>query len=74
MLKILLKFQTQWEVNLAIAFPRQNGFHPIDLEVWPHITFAGAEQTYSVKIPEYEFEEAAELSRRSGYEKALTSE
>ena len=73
MLKILFKFQTQWEANLAIAFLRQNGFHPIDLEVWPHITFAGAEQTYSVKIPEHEYEEAAEVSRKSGYEKALTS-
>jgi len=73
-LKILFKFQTQWEANLAIAFLRQNGFHPIDLAVWPHIAFAGAKQTYSVKILEREFEQAAELSRTSGYEKALTSE
>jgi hypothetical protein len=73
MLKIIFKFRTQWEANLAIAFLRQNGFHPIDLEVWPYITFAGAEQAYSVKIPEQEYEEAAELSRRGGYDKALTS-
>jgi hypothetical protein len=46
----------------------------MDVPPFLHITFAGAEQTYSVKIPEHEFEEAAELSRRSGYEKALTSE
>ncbi len=72
MLKPICKFQTQWEAGLAIAFLRQNGFHPIDLEVWPHIGFAGVEQTYSVKIPEHEFVEAAELLRKSGYEKALT--
>jgi hypothetical protein len=74
MLRVICKFQKQWEGGLAIALLRQNGFHPIDLEVWPHITFAGAEQTYSVKIPDYEFDEAAEFLIRSGYEKALTSE
>ncbi len=74
MLKILFKFQTQWEANLAIAFLRQNGFHPIDLEIWPHITFAGAGQTYAVKIPEHEYGKATDLSKQSGYEKALTSE
>jgi hypothetical protein len=74
MLRIICKFQTQWEASLAITFQRGNGFHLIDLEVWPHITFAGAEQTYSVKIPGHEFKEAAELSRRSGYEEALANE
>jgi len=74
MVKVLGRFQTQWEAGLVIAFLRQNGFHPMDLSVWPHITFAGADQTYSLSVPEDEFEEARNLLRKSGYEKGLESE
>jgi hypothetical protein len=46
----------------------------MDLSVWPHITFAGADQTYSISIPEDEFDEARTLLKKNGYGKGLTSE
>ena len=62
-------FRTPWEADLAIVLLRENGLHPDELEISPHVTFAGADQTYRVRLPEGEMEDAAELLEARGYDR-----
>ena len=66
--KTVATFGTQWEADLAIVLLRQNGLHPDDLATSPHVTFAGADQTYRVTVPEGETEDATELLEAQGYD------
>ena len=63
-------FARQWEADLAIAWLREQGLHPADLQVFSHAsTGAGADQVYRVTVPEGEAAAAVALLEAQGYGK-----
>ena len=67
MLQTVASFGRQWEADLAIAFLRENGLHPGDLQIFSHATLAGAEAAYYVVVPAGEAEAARTLLAGNGY-------
>jgi hypothetical protein len=61
MFATVMTCQTQEEADLAISLLESAGLHPIDLEVSPHISLAGAETGFRVEVPKEELEAAREL-------------
>ena len=66
--------QTEWEAHLIIILLRQNGLHPEDLQTSPHISFAGPDQTYAVRLPAVEMDAAAELLNARGHSRNVEAE
>ncbi|MBL9134728.1 MAG: hypothetical protein JNK85_02620 [Verrucomicrobiales bacterium] len=50
--------RTQIEADLLISVLRDAGLHPLELETFGHVSFAGADIDYSVRVPGAELDEA----------------
>jgi hypothetical protein len=50
--------RTQAEADLLIAVLRAAGLHPLELETFGHISLAGADVDYSVRLPTSELAQA----------------
>ena len=66
---IIYATPTSAEADLVISFLTANGFHPLDLEMSPHISLGGADLAYYVEVPPEEADAAREVLKAHGYEK-----
>lgn len=49
------------------------GLHPMPISVAPHISLAGVDQGYDIKVPKAEVSSATELLTQGGYERLLVA-
>ncbi len=57
--------RTQVEADLLISVLRDAGLHPLDLQTFGHVSFAGADIDYSVRVPASELAEARQILSQS---------
>lgn len=53
--------RTQVEADLLIGVLQAAGLHPLELETFGHISLAGADVDYSVRVPTSELAKAREV-------------
>jgi len=53
--------RTQAEADLLIGVLLTSGLHPLELETFGHISLAGADVDYSVRVPTSELVQAREV-------------
>lgn len=60
---ILRRTRTQTEADLLIGILRSAGLNPADLIVSGHVSVAGADMDYAIRIPSTELATAEEILR-----------
>jgi hypothetical protein len=53
--------RTQVEADLLIGVLQAAGLHPLELETFSHVSLAGADVDYSVRVPTSELARAREV-------------
>ena len=59
------------EAGMIISLLRSNSFNPSDLDISSHISFAGADLWYYVRVPEDEYERAKDFLLKNGFKDVL---
>ena len=63
---IVRRAQSQAEAGLMISLLQEAGLHPVELSTAFHVSMAGPEFDYAVKVPVEEAERAAEILNAYG--------
>ncbi len=59
------------EVEIIIALLKENNYHPMESQISPHASIAGADIFYHVEISENEYERAKEFLKEQGFNNIL---
>ena len=71
MFKRIYAFRYGAEAGTIISLLKNNGYHPLDLQLSPHVGTAGADIYYYVQVPEEEYESAKQFLITLGYKKVI---
>ena len=67
MLKKIYAFKNSAEAGLMVSLLKENKFHPLEVQVSDHLSFAGADMWFYVQIPEEEYLSASKFLLKRGY-------
>ena len=59
------------EAGMIISLLNSNDFHPIDLDMSSHVTFAGADIWYYVQVPKTEYETVKKFLIENGFKDVM---
>ena len=59
------------EAGMIISLLKSSGFNPAELNTSSHISIAGADIWYYVRVPESEYEEAKDFLVKNGFKNVL---
>ena len=59
------------EAGMIISLLKNKGFNPPDLDTSSHISFAGADLCYYVRVPAREYEKAKEFLIKNNFKDAV---